>query len=202
MVGNDIVDLARAQQESNWKRRGFLQKIFTADEQRLIRSASHPEQMVWTLWSMKESAYKLIVRQTGQPFFAPQKLACHSISVSDETIEGCVFYQNEYLTWSRRTPHYIASVALPADYPPAFSHQIIPFNCAAYSHQHEHLRQAVKQFCTSHFALNHSAFQLLKDEVGVPSVQLCSSTGSTTTFPISLSHHGYFGAFAIATDNR
>ena len=37
MIGNDVVDLELAKKESNWQRRGFLSKIFTKNEQRLIR---------------------------------------------------------------------------------------------------------------------------------------------------------------------
>jgi hypothetical protein len=33
MIGNDVVDLALAQKESNWKRKGFLNKLFTSVEQ-------------------------------------------------------------------------------------------------------------------------------------------------------------------------
>ena len=33
MIGNDIIDLDVAKTESNWKRKGFLDKIFTANEQ-------------------------------------------------------------------------------------------------------------------------------------------------------------------------
>jgi hypothetical protein len=38
VIGNDIVDLA-ARKESNWKRPGYLNKIFTTKEQLLISSA-------------------------------------------------------------------------------------------------------------------------------------------------------------------
>jgi len=57
MIGNDIVDLELALKESNWKRKGFLNKIFTNEEQLLISSAINPEIMVWNLWSRKEAAY-------------------------------------------------------------------------------------------------------------------------------------------------
>ena len=33
MIGNDIVDLDLARKESNWKRKGFLDKIFSLQEQ-------------------------------------------------------------------------------------------------------------------------------------------------------------------------
>jgi hypothetical protein len=32
VIGNDIVDLALARKESNWKRPGYLNKIFTTKE--------------------------------------------------------------------------------------------------------------------------------------------------------------------------
>jgi hypothetical protein len=45
VIGNDIVDLAW--KESNWKRPGYLNKIFTTKEQLLISSAENPNTMVW-----------------------------------------------------------------------------------------------------------------------------------------------------------
>jgi phosphopantetheinyl transferase (holo-ACP synthase) len=36
VIGNDIVDLALARKESNWKRPGYLNKIFTTKEQLLF----------------------------------------------------------------------------------------------------------------------------------------------------------------------
>ena len=64
MIGNDIVDLELARKESNWKRKGFLDKIFAKNEQLLIFNAENPDTMVWNLWSRKEAAYKIYNRQT------------------------------------------------------------------------------------------------------------------------------------------
>ena len=49
MIGNDIVDLDLAQKKSNWRRKGFLNKIFTLQEQSLIHNDFNPERMVWNL---------------------------------------------------------------------------------------------------------------------------------------------------------
>ncbi|WP_413998346.1 4'-phosphopantetheinyl transferase superfamily protein [Flavobacterium sp. W1B] len=76
MIGNDIVDLALARKESNWKRPRFLDKIFTSDEQLLILKAKNPEIMVWNLWSRKEAAYKIYNRETGIRAFIPIQLEC------------------------------------------------------------------------------------------------------------------------------
>lgn len=61
MTGNDIVDIKQAAAESNWKRKGFLEKIFTPHEQEYIGQSALPEEMVWKLWSMKESAYNIYI---------------------------------------------------------------------------------------------------------------------------------------------
>lgn len=76
MIGNDIVDLALARKESNWKRPGFLEKIFTNEERLLILNAEDPEIMVWNLWSRKEAAYKIYNRETGIRAYIPTQLHC------------------------------------------------------------------------------------------------------------------------------
>ncbi len=49
MIGNDVIDLELAKKESNWKRKGFLTKLFTSFEQELIAKATNQEEMVWML---------------------------------------------------------------------------------------------------------------------------------------------------------
>lgn len=76
MIGNDVIDLKCAHAESNWQRRGFLQKIFTPDEQDFIRNASDSEIAVWKLWSQKEAVYKIINRATGIRRYNPLQIEC------------------------------------------------------------------------------------------------------------------------------
>ncbi|WP_332368793.1 hypothetical protein [Spirosoma telluris] len=42
MIGNDIVDLTQAKQESNWQRKGFLHKLFTLMSNSLFRRQAIP----------------------------------------------------------------------------------------------------------------------------------------------------------------
>jgi phosphopantetheinyl transferase (holo-ACP synthase) len=81
MIGNDIVDLALAHRESNWQRKGFLDKLFTANEQLQILSSNNPELMVWNLWSRKEAAYKIYNRQSGQRVYNPIQFECYDDKV-------------------------------------------------------------------------------------------------------------------------
>jgi phosphopantetheine--protein transferase-like protein len=90
MIGNDVVDIDASRIESNWKRKGFLEKIFTPQEQSLIKFSSNPELYVWVLWSMKEAAYKVYNRETGIRGFIPHELSCVLDVVSAQEYEGTV----------------------------------------------------------------------------------------------------------------
>lgn len=87
MIGNDVVDILQSRQESNWRRKGFLEKLFTTEEQLLIKEDSDPEILVWLFWSMKEAAYKIYNRQTKRREYIPKKLICKIVS-SNNYIKG------------------------------------------------------------------------------------------------------------------
>jgi phosphopantetheinyl transferase (holo-ACP synthase) len=109
VIGNDIVDLALARKESNWKRAGFLEKIFTVKEQLLISKAENPEIMVWNLWSRKEAAYKIYNRQTGIRGYIPTQLEC----LYDNANAGSVHCKgNTYYTTTEISKDKIATVAV------------------------------------------------------------------------------------------
>jgi phosphopantetheinyl transferase (holo-ACP synthase) len=112
MIGNDIVDLAQAEQDSNWKRPGFLDKLFTTEEQFLISSDIQPCSMVWLLWTMKESAYKIGSRVSKLREFAPVKLSCSNLIIYDNTATGNVTYNEQlYFTKSTIEKTYIHTIA-------------------------------------------------------------------------------------------
>lgn len=77
MIGNDVIDIELATKQSDWRRRGYLDKLFTSDEQQHIFGSPNPDVAVWTLWSMKEAAYKIYNRQTGERGFFPLRLVCN-----------------------------------------------------------------------------------------------------------------------------
>lgn len=111
MLGNDIVDLQVAKIESNWRRKNYLQKIFSPNEQQYIAEAKQPDEMVWLLWSMKEAAYKIYNRQTGIRSFAPTQLNCY-LPTLEKPIDGLVSIKNEiYFTQSQLKDEYIHTLA-------------------------------------------------------------------------------------------
>jgi phosphopantetheinyl transferase (holo-ACP synthase) len=113
MIGNDIVDLALAQKESNWKRKGFLDKIFTSNEQLLILNAGNPTIMVWNLWSRKEAAYKIYNRQTQIRGYFPLQLECFDLEITDEIIFGKVVIKDfVYFTKTMISSQFINTIAV------------------------------------------------------------------------------------------
>lgn len=116
MIGNDIVDLLQADKDSNWKRKGYLDKIFTDEEQFLISSDMHPSLMVWLLWSMKEAAYKINSRATKLRTFAPIKLRCNNLIIRKGKATGNVLYEGEvYFTSSVFNDDYVHTIAAAAE---------------------------------------------------------------------------------------
>jgi phosphopantetheinyl transferase (holo-ACP synthase) len=109
MIGNDIVDLDLARKESNWKRKGFLQKIFSQQEQNLILNDSNPEIMVWNLWSRKEAAYKIYNRCTGTRGYFPWLLLCR---YDDENSGKVVIDDFVFYTRTQITHEYIYTIAV------------------------------------------------------------------------------------------
>ena len=196
MIGNDIVDLTLAQNESNWQRKGFLDKIFTAHEQQLIRTATDPDQMVWLLWSMKESAYKIAVRDSGKRCFAPIKLACHLTEWNDKSAKGMVCYEKIYQTQSSLNAQYIATVAV-SDKHQRLDHIIVPLHVSHYLHQHQILWKKIKQHCVATWSIPKEKIHFHKDEASVPWMSIRPTLTTTVKVPLSVSHHGWFGAFVI-----
>ena len=192
MTGNDIVDRKAAAVESNWKRKGFLEKIFTLQEQQYIHEAALPEEMVWKLWSMKESAYKIYTRQYGGKFFAPQKFTCTILTRST----GKVDINNiSYYTTTIFAKNYIYSIARQAE--PLMTSFI---NCCFTIPQPGHIKQQefIHEKMITRYALvtgrTKKDMSIIKNKNGIPSLY-CSN--DNVRIPASITHHGRFAAFTI-----
>jgi phosphopantetheinyl transferase (holo-ACP synthase) len=113
VIGNDVISIPQSRIESNWKRKGFLEKIFSVEEQELITNALNTEIMVWTIWSMKEAAYKIYNRQTKIRAYIPKKLNCQIVSQNDNYILGKVLCMNSiFYTKSIFTESTIHTIAV------------------------------------------------------------------------------------------
>ena len=108
MIGNDIVDLEAAQQHSRWQEQRFLDKLFSDIEQAFILSHNNRLQNIWRLWSMKESAYKLIARVERKSRFNPKDFQC---IITDSTVGSVGFKASLIKTETITRPKYLQSIA-------------------------------------------------------------------------------------------
>lgn len=110
MIGNDIIDLALAKKQSNWQRKGLIDKLFTVAEQHFILDSVEPEARFWNLWSRKEAAYKIHHRETKTRAFNPKGFSC---VFSDSVVEGKVIIDNySYWTKTLETTEYVYTEAV------------------------------------------------------------------------------------------
>ena len=194
MIGNDIVDIAFAKNESNWKRPRFLDKIFTIKEQKYIAEAQQPEMMVWLLWSMKESAYKLHVQIFKKRFFAPKRLVCSLLDLNGKECVGRVVCDDfTCFTQSEFSDQFVYTISKFVRNE-AYLSQTFMIKNSKYITQHkevykkaitrlaEYSRKPIHQICVK------------KSNDGVPSFYYKKEK---TKVAISITHHGNYGAFAI-----
>jgi phosphopantetheinyl transferase (holo-ACP synthase) len=191
MSGNDIVDIKLAAAESNWKRKGFIEKIFTPQEQQYIKDALAPNEMVWKLWSMKESAYKIYTRQYGGFFFAPHKFSCTLLTATT----GLVTFNNiSYQTKTIAAKKYIYSIARPIELK---NTELV--NCTFLLPEMPHIKQQqfiYKKIIAHYKSITGTDYKnifLAKEKNGIPFLYC----GNNMQVPVSITHHGCFAAFTI-----
>ncbi len=192
MIGNDVVDLQLAAGQSNWRRKGFLEKVFTTAEQDLITAATEQEIMVWLLWSMKEAAYKAHQRQFNlPPRLNWQIQECKLQDYSSTGASGKVFIEEkEYYTTSEITGAYIHTSAGKTG---EIRTESIIFEAPASAAKAE-----VKRKVAESFSVSIEGIQLKKDRFGMPFLTIPNLPKFTS---FSLSAHGRFSACMLSLIN-
>jgi phosphopantetheinyl transferase (holo-ACP synthase) len=174
MLGNDIIDLHQARAESNWQRKGWINKIFTEQEQECIAASAEKELLVWLMWSMKEAAYKIYHREFKEMFYAPRKFSCFDILIKNNVATGYVrFKRNTYNTSSTISFAFIHTVAL-------------------LRNNFEDINVYVEEKANPDHT-SRTPYKLFKDVHGVP---YCIDPNGETRHA-SKSHHGRFEAIVI-----
>lgn len=193
MVGNDIIDISATRRAATlkgmgWQRPGFLQKIFTQAEQALIEAAVDPFSMVWQLWSMKESAYKIYMQAGGSRFYNPQKLECLLYTPTmGEVSMGSLQMHTE----TRFHPDYIFTTAtLPAT---AVTTAIFPLPTQDRAAQSRYTHQQLLQAYAFSHDLDIALLKIQKTTSGVP---LLHYEGEALMIALSMTHHGGYGAYS------
>lgn len=186
MVGNDIVDLLQANEESNWQRPRFLEKLFTESEQQLIQNSDDAFLMVWTLWSMKEAAYKLFTQINPGRFYDPKGFQC-----SFQDNYGVVRFKNfRCYTQSKITRDYIVSEARLTK--SQLTSKVLTFNSKNVKRQSLILREKILELATKTFNIQQKDISFIKNQFNIPNLE-----SNSRTINVSLSHHGKYGVYAI-----
>ena len=181
MIGNDIIDLSLAKTKSNWQRRGFLEKQFSANEQQLILNATNSFILVWRFWSMKEAAYKVFTQQNEMRFFAPKNFDCLLISGK----KGMVFYKDQiFFTSSIVTQNYIFTLAGYEKLTKAYSKFVMP----------EFINIMIKIKLEDVTKFSATEIEQKKSKNGAP---LYYYKDILLTRSCSISHHGNYGVFSL-----
>ena len=190
MIGNDIVDLSLAASSPHWKTQRFLDKVFSAEEQQLIKEAEDNIHAIWLLWSMKESAYKSHIQDNHIPFFAPAKIACLlSSNLTGVVAIGDTIYQ----TSSQITKNFIHTISYSGASSEVLS-DIGRLENASYKNQHKDSYRGVLNVISSLLNTGIEHLTIKKTESGVPVLYKHNVKQSV---PISITHHGNYYAYAF-----
>lgn len=187
MIGNDIVDLNFAKRNSRWQEQRFLDKIYTLQEQEILNVNNF--YMVWRLWSMKESVYKMAARAGTSFLFNPKAFCCEIVNGT----EGNVKFKNEIYTTITKTDHkYIETTAFLQQ---QYLSKTFQLSNSDYYTQHTETLHHIKLAYAKYKNADYNAINIQKDIYGVPQVFVNNKRQPEL---ISLTHHGLFGAFAIS----
>lgn len=186
MIGNDIVDLQLAARQSNWRRKGFLEKVFSAGERQYISASKDSHRMVWLLWSMKEAAYKAHQRQ----YHLPRKLTwqnfeCFLTFTSEKKASGVVKSEDaEYYTASEASEEYIHTSAKASE--------IDRIKNGIFGTSSEEMKKILLDEISEEFEVEKQQLKLQKNSHGIPFISLQKRPFFES---FSFSGHGRYCAF-------
>jgi phosphopantetheinyl transferase (holo-ACP synthase) len=194
VVGNDIIDIEETKRSTNWERPRFLQKVFTTQEQSLIRASADSFTCVWQLWSMKESAYKVFTQAGGMRFLDPTKIECNleslkkgKVKIDTITMEtSTVFHSNYILSSAIINNSYIDTCVF--DLPEGKGIQQSTF-----------MQEQVLIDFAKNNSLNLADLQVQKTNAGIPIIHYKNKALKNA---LSITHHGEYGAYSIVADNK
>ncbi|EZH75663.1 hypothetical protein ATO12_02415 [Aquimarina atlantica] len=179
MIGNDIVDLQLAKTQSNWQRRGWLQKICTKQEQQYIFTSGKAEVQLWQFWSMKEAAYKAHQRRFNlSRRYNPKNFQC--------TPKGEVYVDDySYKTFTEIQNEYVYSIAMTSNE---------DYHSSVYD-KTMNACSKLKETISEKLNIDSSLIHFTKNSNGIPLVHIDQKV---IQLPLSLTHHGTYSAFVVS----
>ncbi len=190
MIGNDIIDLKAARVHSRWQEQRFLDALFTHHEQSFILKDDQRFKNIWYLWSMKESAYKIMARHLKHPKFNPKYFNCEPVS----DVSGIVYFGDKKVTtMTESNQDYIYTTAS-VETPVQFSRSSI-LQVSSITEQSAQLKSEAIELFSELKSVSKATISIEKDPTGIPQFFI---NGKMQDHYLTLTHHGHYGAFAMS----
>jgi len=91
LVGNDIVDLKNLNIALKHNEKRFLERVLAPYEQELLQNARDKKVRLWTIWSGKEAAYKVLKKRFPDLVFSHSKF---TVSFDENKKKGIAQYED------------------------------------------------------------------------------------------------------------
>lgn len=197
MIGNDIVDIAIARQTSNWRRPGYLRKVFTDKEQALIHQADDPEQQLWLLWACKEAAYKAWSAEFHQRRYAPRSLRIVEWSSAPaDRFQAVLHTQERTYTVEAQADKNFISCATEVEPIRMLGRELLHTSDAPPKQRSVAIHQAAVELAARHLQYPLNKINIRKNELGRPILYYLNEPLSAY---LSWSHHGAWAEVIIGS---
>jgi phosphopantetheinyl transferase (holo-ACP synthase) len=195
----DLREPANAGKNQNSR---FLKKILTNAEIEFVQNVENPDAALWSHWTCKETAYKVIKKSCPDAAFLPRQWAVFFKKSQPDFLDGEVMIPGKGIIYVRlfSNLHYVHCVG--ADVLTALDKLIWSVDALPEKEKINpslYLRYCLGQSLAKHFSLNFHHIKIKRTrengELQPPRVYV---DGRKTDIDISLSHDGRFVAYVVS----
>ena len=197
-VGNDIVDLREPANAGKSRDSRFLKKILTDAEIDFVQNAENPDKALWSFWSCKETAYKIIKKKCVDAAFLPRRWTVILKKSESACLDGEVKIPDAEAVYVRLFSHSRYVHCVGADYPADLDRLISKVEVLPEKENEKRIdpslfaRKCLALSIADFFRLNLSDIKINrvqdKSELQPPHVYI---GGKKSDIDISLSHDGH-----------
>ncbi len=182
MIGIDLVAYEQAS-SSRWAESRFQEKVLNDSEKELLHQAPSTFHQFWEFWSVKEAAFKSESHTIPNTHFHPKKYTCLPNNQVISSVTGRTFnYKTDY------SSDYLTSIVTSSDC--ETTSRSFEIHNSTPPEISKSVRHATKDELRNHWGLELEMNQPLQyGQLDLAQGKCCF---------VSMSHHGSYGAFAIA----
>jgi phosphopantetheinyl transferase (holo-ACP synthase) len=182
----------------------FLKKILTAAEIDFVQNAENPDTALWSLWSCKETAYKVIKKKCVDAAFLPRRWTVILKKSEAACLDGEVKISDAEAVYVRLFSHFRYVHCVGADHPADLDRLVCKVKVLPEKENEKRIdpslfaRKCLALSIADFFRLNLRDIKINrvqdKSELQPPHVYI---SGKKSDIDISLSHDGRFVAYAF-----